>query len=99
MDKVKIGDIVRTHDDDYGEIVQETACFSVNGHNGKMYEVRPLLGEEETEWLYDDEIAKCGHIESIWQRVRASIFSQLKKMSKGGKLEDEEQRILQEQNL
>lgn len=90
MDKVKIGDIVRTPADDYGEIVQETACFSVNGHRGKMYEVRPLLREEETEWLYDDEIAKCGRIESIWQRVRASMFSQLKKMSKGGKPEDEE---------
>lgn len=90
MDKVKIGDIVRTPADDYGEIVQETACFSVNGHRGKMYEVRPLLREEETEWLYDDEIMKCGRIESIWQKMRASMFSQLKKMSKGGKLGDEE---------
>lgn len=41
MDKMKVGDIVKTHDDDYEKIAQETACFSVNGHNGKMYEVRP----------------------------------------------------------
>ena len=90
MDKVKIGDIVRTFNNDYGEIVQETACFSVNGHSGKMYEVRPLLRVEETEWLYDDEIAKCGRIESIWQRVRASMFNYLGKIRKGGKPEDEE---------
>ena len=69
MNKMKIGDIVRTHDDDYGKIVQETSCFCVDGHKGKMYGVQPLSRREETEWVYDDEIVKCGRIESIWQRV------------------------------
>lgn len=69
MDKVKIGDIVRTQYDDYGKVVQETSCFFIGKHKGKMYGVQPLSKEEETEWLYDDEIVKCGRIESIWQRV------------------------------
>ena len=90
MDKVKIGDIVRTLYDDYGKVIQETSCFCIDGHNGKMYEVRPLLREEEeTEWLYDDEIMKCGRIESIWQKVRASVFNYLRKMQKRRKPENE----------
>ena len=89
MDKVKIGDIVRTHDDDYGEIVQETACFCINGHKEKMYEAQSLLRAGETEWLYDDEIVKCARIESIWQRMRAFILNYLGKIRKGEKPENE----------
>lgn len=83
MDKVKIGDIVRTQYDDYGKVAQETSCFFIDKHRGKMYEVQLLSKEEETEWLYDDEIIKCGRIESTWQKMRAPIFNYLKKLSKG----------------
>lgn len=90
MDKMKIGDIVRTLYDDYGKIMQETPCFCINGHKGKMYEVQLLSKEEATEWLYDNEIIKCGRIESIWQKVRASIFNYLRKMRREEKPADEE---------
>lgn len=69
MDKMKIGDIVRTQYDDYGKIAQETPCFYIGDHRVKMYKVRPLSCAEGTEWLYDDEIMKCARLESIWQRI------------------------------
>ena len=69
MDKMKIGDIVRTQYDDYGKIVQEAPCFYIGDHRVKMYKVRPLSCAEGTEWLYDDEIMKCARLESIWQRT------------------------------
>lgn len=90
MDKVKIGDIVRTQYDDYGKVVQETSCFFIGKHKGKMYEVQLLSKEEETEWAYDDEIIKCGRIESIWQKVRAFMLNYLRKIQKGEKSANEE---------
>lgn len=82
MDKIKVGNIVKTYGDKYGIVIQETATFSFDKYAGKMFGVQPLDNFNETYWLYAEEVVKCGFFESIILKFKYGFLRGTKKLFK-----------------
>lgn len=79
MDKIRVGNIVKTYGGEYGIVIQETATFSFDKYAGKMYGVQPLDNFNETYWMYAEEIMKCGFFESIIMKFKYGFLRGTKK--------------------